>query len=141
MAPDRSPIGHHHHPRKLERGRVAKVVAGVAAAGAVCGGFLGTLLLAATFATGPGGATRYDLPLGAIFGGTFGAVVGAFATPLICFGMLRRVPLGWAFGAAAAGTLVGGLAGLAIAGAPMLGGLAGFGVGVAAAWWPGRNEA
>ena len=78
--------------------RAAKVTAGLAAAGAVCGAAFGTLLASAMFALGPGGPSRYDVPLGLVFGGTFGALVGAAGAPLVTWLLLRRVPLGRAIG-------------------------------------------
>ena len=122
--------------------RRGKVVGALALAGAGVGAVVGTVLLATTLGTGPGGVSRYDWPLGLVLGGPFGAADGAIAAPVLGFAVLRRVPLGFAFGYGALGTLIGGWLGLAVIGRPVMGGLFGFLAGLAVArvhtWWRNR---
>lgn len=89
--------------------RVVKVTAGLSVFGAVVGAAAGaTALFVGTLLTGQ-----------SIFGELFvlavpaviGAGMGAVLTPIAGWMLLRRVPLGRAFGGLAAGTILGGVLG------------------------------
>jgi hypothetical protein len=99
----------------------------LAAIGAGAGALLGTTLLAAVLAGGPGGPSRYDLPLGLVLGGPIGAVAGGFAAPLLGWTVLREVPLGRALWMGAVGTVLGAWSGAPPTGAACPG-----------LWWTGR---
>lgn len=111
--------------RRAAPARVTGVAAGLVLTGAGCGALLGTAVLWAVFTLGPHPAPDVDLPLAAVLGGSFGLLVGAVATPLLGFGLLRAVPLWRAVLEPAVGTLVGAVLGGLGTGHPALGGLAG----------------
>jgi hypothetical protein len=111
---------------ELER-RVIRATLVVGALGALGGCVIGTVLLAALQVRAPGGFHwAIDLPFGLMFGGTFGAAVGAVGAPLLAWFAFPHVPLGRAMLATGLGTVAGALAGLTLAGAPVLGGCLGF---------------
>jgi hypothetical protein len=78
------------------------------------------------FALGPGGPSRFDIPLGFLFGGSAGALVGAVGAPILSWTVLRSVPLGRAITLTALGTLVGGAVGLLTGWYPLMLGIVGF---------------
>ena len=98
--------------------RVVTVLAGLAAAGAVVGGFAGaaTLAIMAYFDRDPFAVPHvsYSIPLShhvlvSAIRGLSGAVIGFVAAPLAGWLVLRRVPLGQALGGLALGTILGWL--------------------------------
>jgi hypothetical protein len=112
--------------RELER-RVVRATLIVSALGALGGCVIGTVLLAALQVGAPGGFHwAIDLPFSLMFGGTFGAAVGAVGAPLLAWVAFPHVPLGRAILATGLGTITGAVAGLTLAGAPVLGGCLGF---------------
>ena len=112
--------------RELER-RVVRATLIVSALGALGGGAIGTVLLAALQVGAPGGFHwAIDLAFSLMFGGTFGAAVGAVGAPLLAWVAFPHVPLGRALLATGLGTITGAVAGLTLGGAPVLGGCLGF---------------
>jgi hypothetical protein len=111
---------------ELER-RVVRATLIVSALGALGGCVIGTGLLAALQVGAPGGFHwAIDLPFSLMFGGTFGAAVGAVGAPLLAWVAFPHVPLGRALLATGLGTVAGAAAGLMLGGAPVLGGCLGF---------------
>lgn len=104
--------------------------------GAVVGAVVGTALLSSLLAGAPHHLTWLDVQLGALFGGSLGALSGALGAPLLGWLVLRPVPLGRAIVATALGTLVGawvaGAAWRTSYVAPIVGGLVGFVAGAVA---------
>lgn len=99
-----------HIPAPLSPFRAVTVTAGLAIAGAVLGGGAGALALGIALVLStpaPGLADLFDLVVPAFIG----AFLGFFAAPLAGWLLLRRVPLGRAFGGLLLGTVLGGLAG------------------------------
>ena len=124
--------------RSANRGRALAIVSGL---GALGGGTIGTLLLAALQTRAPGGFHwSIDIPFGLMFGGTFGAIVGAVGAPLLGWAFFRHVPLGRAIAVTSIGTIGGALIGLLTTGAPVIGGVLGFVLfGVALRLHPARR--
>lgn len=112
--------------RESPRARRARGLAIVALLGAAGGFVLGSLILGLLQQRAPGGWSWVDVPFSMMFGGTFGALVGAVAAPVLGLFLFRHVPLGRAMLVTAAGTLAGAAIGLAVAGAPIIGSCAGF---------------
>jgi hypothetical protein len=106
--------------------RVAGALARVAALGATGGFVLGSLILGLLQHSAPGGWSWVDVPFSMMFGGTFGALVGAVGAPLMGWLFFRHVPLGRAMLVTGAGTVAGAGIGLAAAGRPLIGGCLGF---------------
>lgn len=106
--------------------RTTRAAARVALLGAAGGFVLGSLILFLLQHDAPGGWSWVDVPFSMMFGGGFGALVGAIAAPAAGFLLFRHVPLGRAMAVTGAGTLAGAAIGLAAAGMPVLGGCAGF---------------
>ena len=101
--------------------------------GAIGGATIGTTLLAALQTRAPGGFHwTVDIPFGLVFGGSFGAVVGALGALLMGWFFFRHVPLGRAMPITGAGTVAGAVVGQLATGAPVIGGLLGFVVSAAA---------
>ena len=118
----------------MSLGRVVTVTASIAVTGAVIGGVVGAILLAA-----------WSLPLGigwharladAAWGGLYGATLGAVLAPITAWSFLRRVPLGrallhttiWTTVGAAVGLLLDrvGVTSISTFPAGLIGALAGF---------------
>jgi len=96
--------------RQTSPARVAVVTAGLAVGGAVAGGVSGALALQIVFAISGdplGLADGFELAFAALTG----AFIGFFLAPSVGWLLLRRVPLGRAFGGLVLGTVLGGLAG------------------------------
>ena len=116
--------------------RIALVTAGLAAAGAVFGTLVGTVVLFAWLASiGELGLAGRDAgflaSLVLFFGGGLGAVLG----PVAAWVLMRHVPLWLAVGGPTLGTLAAGGVGLLLTGNPvaaMLWGVAGFGASAVA---------
>ena len=113
-------------PARVDPARARRVTLGLVATGALCGGLIGTALLTALLGTGPHGRSPYDLRIGLLFGGTFGALVGAVGAPVLGWGLLRHVPLGRAIGLTALGTVAGALGGYALGWYATASGVLGF---------------
>jgi hypothetical protein len=112
--------------RELER-RVVRATLVVSALGALGGCVIGTVLLATLQVGAPGGFHwAVTLPFSLMFGGTFGAAVGAVGAPLLAWVAFPHVPLGRAILATGLATVAGAAAGLMLGGAPVLGGCLGF---------------
>ena len=116
-------------------GSRARPIAGtalLAGTGAVTGGVIGSVLLFVLQFGAPGGIhPAIDVPFALALGGTFGALVGALAAPLMGWTLLRRVPFGRAILGTAIGTLIGAAAGTGL-GHPAISGVAGYGIASAA---------
>jgi hypothetical protein len=115
----------------------------LAAIGAGAGALLGATLLAAMLSRGPGGPSRYDLPLGLVIGGPIGAIAGGLGAPLLGWTLLREVPLGRALWMGAVGTALGAWAGAQLLSgvlAPVYGGLAGLLLGALVARYATRRS-
>jgi hypothetical protein len=108
------------------RPRIPSALARVAALGALGGFVLGSLILGLLQHGSPGGWSWVDVPFSMMFGGTFGAVVGAVAAPVAGWFLFRHVPLGRAMAVTALGTLLGAALGWGGARSPVLGGCVGF---------------
>lgn len=106
--------------------RIPGALARVAGLGAACGFVLGSLILGLLQHGAPGGWSWVDIPFSMMFGGTFGAVVGAIGAPTAGWLFFRQVPLGRAMGVTAAGTLLGAAVGWLGFRSPVIGGCAGF---------------
>lgn len=104
----------------------ATALAQVAALGAVGGFLLGSVVLGLLQHGAPGGWSWVDVPFSMIFGGTFGAIVGAVGAPLSGWLFFRHVTLGRAMTITAIGTLAGAALGQGIGGWPLSGGCLGF---------------
>jgi len=96
----------------MSLGRVVAVTASIALTGAVIGGVVGAMLLAA-----------WSLPFGigwharltdAAWGGLYGAALGAVLAPITAWSFLRRVPLGRALLHTTIWTTVGAAVGLVL---------------------------
>ena len=94
---------------RYSRKRLVAVTLGLSGAGALFGGVAGAVAL------GVGLALTGSLSLGDIgillIPGVIGAALGAISAPLAGWLLLRRVPLGRAFGSLTLGTILGGVAG------------------------------
>ena len=120
------PATHSRRAHQLKRDR-ARALATVSVLGAIGGGIIGTALLAGLQTRAPGGFDwKVDIPFGLMFGGTFGALVGALGAPLMGWYFFRHVPLGRAMAITGIGTVAGALVGLAAATTPVIGGCVGF---------------
>jgi hypothetical protein len=106
--------------------RSASALARVSALGAAGGFVLGSLILGLLQHNSPGGWSWVDVPFSMMFGGTFGALVGAVGAPVTGWLFFRHVPLGRAMIVTGAGTMAGAAIGLAVAGSPLIGGCVGF---------------
>jgi hypothetical protein len=108
--------------------KILVVTAALAVTGAVIGAVVGSLMLLSWAAVVEASLrAAWDpalLAVGAAFGGMFGAVLGPAAAWLL----MRHVPLWLAVGGTAAGTLMGAVIGMIVAGPPgsFYGALAGF---------------
>jgi hypothetical protein len=112
--------------------RVLAVTAGLAATGALVGALIGGLTLLGVIAWNGGGigGIREAAFLFALGGGA-GAAVGLVFAPVASWTLLRRVPLGRAILTAAAGTILGAVAGAQfLAFNPIISGVVGFIAGV-----------
>jgi hypothetical protein len=108
----------------MTRVRATSLLAGI---GGGVGFVIGTVLLAALQVSAPGGFNwAVDIPFGMMFGGTFGAAVGAVGAPAMTWLLLRHVPLNRAILLCALGTVGGALIGMAASGRPVIGGCTGF---------------
>ncbi len=137
MAP---PIG--RAPESLAGSRVRPLVgtALLAGSGALVGGVIGSALLFALQLGAPGGIhPEIDIPFAVALGGTFGALVGGVAAPLMGWTLLRRVPFGRAILGTAIGTLIGAGAGTVL-GHPAIGGVTGYGMASAALFLSYRHR-
>ena len=115
-------------PRRLRwRG-----IALLGAIGAVIGFVLGTLLFVLVQLASGGRESWLDATSSMMFGGTFGALVGAIGAPLFGVLLLRHVRLSTALVGTAVGTALGGAVGHFVFDSPVWGGLVGFGVGAVA---------
>lgn len=116
----------------LEGGALIPSAAGVArlaGIGAVVGGGLGTLMLGSMQINAPGGLSWVDVPFSLMFGGGFGAAVGAIAAPLFGSLLLRRASVGQAILWTGAGTIAGVIATSFTLGWLLLNGCLGFALG------------
>ena len=91
-------------------GRVLAVTLGLAAAGAVFGGVAGAVALAISLVVSRDYGHLNEPVLFAI-ATTLGAMLGAGCAPLAGWLLLRRVPLGRAFGGLTVGATLGGVVG------------------------------
>lgn len=99
----------------------------LASIGGGVGFVIGTVLLAVLQVSAPGGFRwAVDIPFGMMFGGTFGAAVGAVGAPTVAWLLLRHVPLNRAIMACAIGTIAGAAIGMSATARPVLGGCVGF---------------
>jgi glycerol uptake facilitator-like aquaporin len=100
-------------------------ILGLMLAGALAGALVGALLLTGFAIVQQGTAASFGLT--AFLGGGFGALIGAFMTPIVGLLVLPSVPLGRALLETALGTLLGGVVGFSVPPVgPILGGVAGF---------------
>lgn len=90
--------------------RVTGVTLGLSAAGAALGGVAGATALGVALLVSDGLGVLKDLGI-LLIPGVIGAMLGAVCAPLAGWLLLRRVPLGRAFGGLTLGTIVGGLIG------------------------------
>jgi hypothetical protein len=91
-------------------GRVLAVTLGLAAAGAVFGAVAGALALATGLVLS-GDYGHLDEPVLFAIAATLGAMLGVVCAPLAGWLLLRRVPLGRAFGGLTVGATLGGVVG------------------------------
>lgn len=109
--------------------RILVVTAALAVTGAVIGALVGALMLLfwAVVLEASLAAIRDPSFLG--FGAVFGGMVGAVLGPAAAWLLMRHVPLWLAVGGTAAGTLMGAVIGMVVAGpgGSLYGSLAGFG--------------
>ena len=91
-------------------GRILVVTLGLSAAGAVFGGVAGAVALAISLVLSRDYGHLND-PLLFAVAATLGAMLGAGCAPLAGWLLLRRVPLGRAFGGLTVGATVGGVVG------------------------------
>lgn len=89
--------------------RVVAVTLGLSGAGALFGGLAGSVVVSVGLALG-GRPPLLDLGF-LLVAGVVGGILGAVCAPLTGWMLLRRVPLGRAFGNLTLGTVVGGLVG------------------------------
>ena len=90
--------------------RVIGVTLGLSVAGIAFGGVAGAVAVGAILVVETGLPIAGD-PRILLFAGGIGAVLGSVCAPLAGWLLLRRVPLGRAFGGLTLGTIVGGIAG------------------------------
>ena len=95
---------------KYSPSRIIAVTAGLSVTGAVLGGVAGATALALGMLLSDGQLARGDVEL-LIIPAVIGAVLGSVCAPLAGWLLLRRVPLGRAFGGLVLGTILGGLVG------------------------------
>lgn len=83
----------------------------VAAGGAAFGALAGFTLLSTLVVFTPGAPIVGAIPVGILFGATFGAFCGALLAPSLGFLLFRHVPLWRLYAYGTVGTVVGGLLG------------------------------
>jgi hypothetical protein len=93
-------------------GRVVAVTASIALTGAVIGGVIGAILIAAW--TIPLDIQWRSIASAAAWGGLYGASLGAVLAPITAWSFLRRVPLGRALLHTTIWTTVGAAVGLVL---------------------------
>jgi len=102
--------------------RIVVVTGGLAVAGGVMGAICGVLLILVPWLVTEGLRRLPDAGV-LVVPALFGAAVGAVAAPALAWGLLRHVALGRALAHTAAGTLLGGGLGWALARNPWLPGI------------------
>jgi len=106
----RDPLGGALAITRYSPGRIFVVTLGLSAAGAVFGGVAGAVALAISLVLS-GDYDHLNEPLLFAVAATLGAMLGAGCAPLAGWLLLRRVPLGRAFGGLTVGATVGGVVG------------------------------
>jgi len=106
----RDPLGGALAITRYSAGRIFAVTLGLAVAGTVFGAIAGTLALGTSLVL----SQQFDgftKPLLFVVAATLGAILGAGCAPLAGWLLLRRVPLGRAFGGLTVGAIIGGVVG------------------------------
>jgi len=91
-------------------GRIVAVTLGLSLAGAIFGGVAGAVALGISLVLSRDFG-RFNEPLLFAVAATLGVMLGAGCAPLAGWLLLRRVPLGRAFGGLTVGAIVGGVVG------------------------------
>ena len=93
--------------------RIVAVTAGLAATGAIVGGFCAAVVATAVVAVEAKRAFLFSFDFLELLGivAVIGAITGLVAAPAVAWGLLRRVPLGKAILVTALGTIAGAILG------------------------------